>query len=147
MEIYVIHIYPLKARDTRRITKAEIKYIRKIAGHTWTDHKTNTGIANELKRTQFLDKIEEYRRKWLQLINGTPSNRLPRIVKNCRPTGRRNQGRPLKRLLDLWDQKGSTSGPTHFSWKMMMMMMMILCTPIYQIMEPTGSTNLFLPDL
>jgi len=31
------------------------------------------------------------------------------------PTGRRNHGRPLKRLLDTWDRKGSTSGPT--SWK------------------------------
>ena len=31
------------------------------------------------------------------------------------PTGRRNHGRPLKRLLDTWDQNGSTSGPT--PWK------------------------------
>jgi hypothetical protein len=28
------------------------------------------------------------------------------------PTGKRNHGRPLKRLLDTWDQNGSTSGPT-----------------------------------
>jgi len=27
-------------------------------------------------------------------------------------TGRRNHGRPLKRLLDTWDRNGSTSGPT-----------------------------------
>jgi hypothetical protein len=27
-------------------------------------------------------------------------------------TGRRNYGRPLKRLLDMWDRNGSTSGPT-----------------------------------
>ena len=27
-------------------------------------------------------------------------------------TGRRNHSRPLKRLLDTWDRKGSTSGPT-----------------------------------
>jgi len=32
--------------------------------------------------------------------------------KNHRPTGRRNQGRPLKTLIDMWDQNGSTSGPT-----------------------------------
>jgi ferredoxin-thioredoxin reductase catalytic subunit len=31
---------------------------------------------------------------------------------NCSPTGRRNHGRPLKRLLDTWDRNGSTSGPT-----------------------------------
>jgi len=28
------------------------------------------------------------------------------------PSGRRNYGRPLKRLLDTWDRNGSTSGPT-----------------------------------
>jgi hypothetical protein len=28
-------------------------------------------------------------------------NRLPRIPKNYRPTGRRNQGRSLERLLDM----------------------------------------------
>ena len=30
------------------------------------------------------------------------------------PVGRRNHGRPLKRLLDTWDRNGSTSGPTQW---------------------------------
>jgi len=33
-------------------------------------------------------------------------------MKQYFPTGRRNHGRPLKRLLDAWDRNGSTSGPT-----------------------------------
>jgi len=41
-----------------------------------------------------------------------PRNRLPRVMKNYSPTGRRNHGRPLKRLLDTWDRNGSTSGAT-----------------------------------
>jgi hypothetical protein len=41
-----------------------------------------------------------------------PRNRLPRIIKHYSPTGRRNHGRPLKRLLDTWDRNGSTGGPT-----------------------------------
>jgi len=41
-----------------------------------------------------------------------PRNRLPRVMKRYSPTGRRNHGRPLKRLLDTWDRNGSTSGPT-----------------------------------
>jgi len=44
-----------------------------------------------------------------------PRNRLPRVMKQYSPTGRRNHGRLLKRLLDVWDQNGSTSGPT--PWK------------------------------
>ena len=39
-------------------------------------------------------------------------NRLPRVMKHYSPTGRRNYGRPLKRLPDTWDWNGSTSGPT-----------------------------------
>jgi hypothetical protein len=34
------------------------------------------------------------------------------VMKHYSPTGRRNHGRPLKRLLDTWDGNGSTSGPT-----------------------------------
>jgi hypothetical protein len=33
-------------------------------------------------------------------------------MKQYSPTGRRNHGRPLKRLPDTWDRNGSTSGPT-----------------------------------
>jgi len=39
-------------------------------------------------------------------------NRLPKVMKHCSPTSRRNHGRPLKRLLDTWDWNQSTSGPT-----------------------------------
>jgi hypothetical protein len=31
-----------KTRDAIRITAAEMKYMRRRAGYTWTDHKTNT---------------------------------------------------------------------------------------------------------
>jgi len=40
-----------------------------------------------------------------------PRNKLPRVKKHYSPTGRRNYGRPLKRLLDTWDRNGSTSVP------------------------------------
>jgi len=41
-----------------------------------------------------------------------PRNRLTRVMKRYSPTGRRNHGRPLKRLLDTWDQNVSRSDPT-----------------------------------
>jgi len=34
-------------------------------------------------------------------VNRMPRNRLPRVMKQYFPTGRRNHGRPLKRLLDV----------------------------------------------
>jgi len=44
--------------------------------------------------------------------HGKKPDRLPRVMKYYSPNGRRNHGRPLKRLLDTLDRKGSTSGPT-----------------------------------
>ena len=56
-----------------------------------------------------------YKRNETHHVNRMPRNRLPRVIKQYSPTGRRNHGRPLKRLLDSWDRNGSTSGPT--PWK------------------------------
>jgi hypothetical protein len=57
-------------------------------------------IARELKITPILDKLLQYKRNWTQNVNRMPRNRLPRVMKHYSPTGRRNHGRPLKRLLD-----------------------------------------------
>jgi hypothetical protein len=38
----------------------EMKYVR-TAGHTWTDHKTNTEIAKELRITPVLAKYRTTR--------------------------------------------------------------------------------------
>jgi hypothetical protein len=57
-------------------------------------------MAQELKITPILDKLLEYKRNWIQHVNRMPRNRLPRVMKHCCVIGRRNYGRPLKRLLD-----------------------------------------------
>jgi hypothetical protein len=53
-----------------------------------------------LKITPILDKLLEYKRNRMPLVNRMPRNRLPRVRKHYSPTGRRNYGRHLKRLLD-----------------------------------------------
>jgi len=47
----------VKARDARRITAAGMKYMRRTAGYTRTDYKTNTQIAKELKINTNLGQI------------------------------------------------------------------------------------------
>ena len=59
--LYGSETLTVKARDARRITAAEMKYLRRTAGYTWTDYKTNVQITKELKITQILDKLLEYR--------------------------------------------------------------------------------------
>ena len=57
-------------------------------------------IAKELKITPIVAKLLEHKRNWIEHVNRMPRNRLPRVMKYYSPTGRRNHGRPLKRLLD-----------------------------------------------
>jgi hypothetical protein len=97
--IYGSETWTIKARNTRRITAAEMKYVRRTAGYIWTDYKTNKQTAKELKITPILDKLLEHVRNWIQHVNRMPRNGLPRVMKHYSPTGRRNYGRPLKRLL------------------------------------------------
>jgi hypothetical protein len=98
--LYGSETWNIKARDARRITAAKMKYMRRTAGYTWTDYKTNTQITKELKITPILDKLLEHKRNWIQHINRMPRNRLPRVMKHYFPTGGRNYGGLLKRLLD-----------------------------------------------
>ena len=98
--LYGSETWTIKAKDARRITAAEMKYMRRRAGYIWTDYKTNAQISKELKITPILDKLLECKGKWIQHVNRMSRNKLPRVMKHYSPSGRRNHGRPLKRLLD-----------------------------------------------
>jgi hypothetical protein len=94
------------ARDTRRITAAEMKSMRTTAGYSWSDHKTNTETAKELNITAVLDKIQEYRRNRLQHANRTHCNRLLRIIK----------GLETKRQMEPAETVTETSGSVRLEW-------------------------------
>jgi len=42
--------------------------MRRTAGYTWTDYKTNAQIGKELKITTILDKLLEYKRSLIQHV-------------------------------------------------------------------------------
>jgi len=84
----------LTASQRRRIKTAEMKLLRPLAGYTLYDHKTNNSICKELRITSILDKIDEYRKKWLLHIQRMPQNLIPQKSYNYRPQGRRSIGRP-----------------------------------------------------
>jgi uncharacterized membrane-anchored protein YhcB (DUF1043 family) len=71
-----------KARDTRKITAAR---------YTWTDYKTSIETEKELNITPVLDKIQEYRRNWLQHIN-----RSPRILRELQINRQKQPGEIIK---------------------------------------------------
>jgi len=65
--LYGSETWTIKASDARRITAAQMKYMRRRAGYTWTDYKTNVQIAKELKITPILNKLLEYKGSWIQI--------------------------------------------------------------------------------
>jgi len=54
--------WTIKVSDARRITAAEMKYMRRTARYNWADYKTNAQISKELKIIPMLDKLLEYKR-------------------------------------------------------------------------------------
>jgi len=111
--LYGSENWTLTTSQRRRIEAAEVKLLGPLAGYTLYDHKTNDYIRRKLHITGILDKIDEYRRNWLQHSQRIPQNRIPLKSYFYRPQGRRTIGRPKKRWrehLKLWRRNGS-KGP------------------------------------
>jgi hypothetical protein len=73
--------------------QSEIHFDRLLTKHR--DCKGN-------KCNPVLDKLQGYRRNWLQHINRTPCKRLSRILEETADQqAEEARGRPIKRLLDV----------------------------------------------
>jgi len=66
-----------------------MRYMRRTAGYTWADYKTNAQIAKELKITSILDKLLEYKRNWIQHVHRMPRNRFTQGNETLRPNGQK----------------------------------------------------------
>lgn len=98
--LYGCETWAIKKKDESRITAAEMKFMRRTANYTWQDYKTNTEILSELEVEPVLDKIHHYRNKWRLHVERMPRERLPKLILKYHPTGKRSQGRPVRRILD-----------------------------------------------
>jgi hypothetical protein len=65
----------IKAREATRITAAEMKYLRKNSRTHLDGSRNKHRVCKEINVTQILDKIQEYKRNWLQHVSRIPSNR------------------------------------------------------------------------
>jgi ribosomal protein L44E len=55
----------VKARDARRISAAEMKYMRITAGYTSDRLQNNCTNSKGVKKTPILDKLLVYKRSWI----------------------------------------------------------------------------------
>jgi hypothetical protein len=78
-----------------------LKNIRKIccevAGYRLIDHRRNEDIREEIQIIDINSRIEDYQMKWLQHLGRMEQNRIPKLLLNYKPRGRRVQGRPCRR--------------------------------------------------
>ncbi|PSN38586.1 hypothetical protein C0J52_26011 [Blattella germanica] len=87
-------------RSGRRRIEAEMRFLRRVSGHTLWDHIRNTTIREELHIYDLNDKISDMKIQWLQHIDRMDPERLTKQVLHYIPTGRRSVGRPTYRWRD-----------------------------------------------
>jgi hypothetical protein len=88
----------LTALQKRKIEATEIKLLRPLADYTLYDHKTNDYIYRELRITSILDKIDEYRRKWLSHLQRMPQKLNPFEIITLLTTRKANNWKTLEAL-------------------------------------------------
>ena len=61
--LYGSETWTINAGDPRRISAPEMKYMRRTAGYTRTDYKTNAQIAKEMKNNSNFGQITRIQEK------------------------------------------------------------------------------------
>jgi hypothetical protein len=89
--------WTIRRTDERRLISAEMCFLRRTAGYTRWDHKSNEDILTELQISQITEFICQYRKNWKEHVDRMSSDRIPKMILKYQPKGKRNLGRPLKR--------------------------------------------------
>ena len=97
----------LKKREEQRLEAAQMTFLRHLLGTTKLDKEQNQCIGGKTGAQNIVKEIKQYQEKWLQHVQRTDTNRLPKQALQYKPKRRRNIGRPRKRWrgqLHLEDQ-------------------------------------------
>ena len=81
-------------------------------------------ILRRIKRAIIINVHMPYKSNWLRHVTRMNNNRTPKWMLHYRPNGRRQLGRPLRRLLD--EAEAGLVSP--YSWCVMMMMITYVFT-------------------
>jgi hypothetical protein len=83
-----------------------MRFMRTTAKYIWSDYKRNYVLLKELKTEPVMGKIIKYKNNLVQRVNRMQKDRTTKPLKNYKPLGRRNRGRPMKRLFDVEVETG-----------------------------------------
>jgi hypothetical protein len=76
--IHGSEIWALRKQDKTRLTTSEMKFLRKTVGYTLMDHKQNEEIIRELQVAPIINKIQNYKTKWIQHVSRMGDQRYPK---------------------------------------------------------------------
>jgi hypothetical protein len=76
--IYGSDLWTSRKQDKTRLTTSEMKFLRKTAGYILMDHKQNEEITQELQVAPIINKIQNYKTKWIQHVSITDDQRYPK---------------------------------------------------------------------
>ncbi|KAJ4438692.1 hypothetical protein ANN_14639 [Periplaneta americana] len=99
---YGSEAWTLRKCDERRLTTAEMRFMRKTAGYSLLDHHRNVEILKKLKIDSTVHYLQQYRLQWQTHAKRMDRSRWPRQILSYVPRGRRNLGRPRKRWQETY---------------------------------------------
>jgi hypothetical protein len=95
--LYGLECWTLTERQKSRLEAAEMRFRRSVAGYSLIDHTRNDDVREELQIIDINSRTKDYEIKWLQHLERMVQNRIPKLLLNYKPRGRRDQGRPCRR--------------------------------------------------
>jgi hypothetical protein len=90
----------LKKRDDQRLEVAQMKFLRHLLGISELDRERNQSVREKLGVQNIVLEIKQHQREWLQHVERTDTDRIPKQALRYRPKGKRSTGRPRKRWKD-----------------------------------------------
>ena len=99
--LYGCETWVLSKPDESRLQASEMRFLRRTYGCSREDRLRNTEIRKQLNVFSINEKVSESRLKWYEHVSRMSENRIPKLVLDYRPEGRRDRGRPRKRWTDM----------------------------------------------
>jgi hypothetical protein len=93
-------MWVLNNRVKHRLEGAQRNFLRPLLAFTKLDHQTNVEIREMLQVQNIVDEMHDYQKNLKIHVGRKQRNRLPKLVMNYNPTGKRDRGRHRKRWKD-----------------------------------------------
>jgi hypothetical protein len=84
-------------KDKGKIQAAEMRFLRRVKGCTRADRIRNVDIRAELNIYNINNRLEENKEKWKEHIDRMTETRIPKLILQYQPKGKRDIGCPKKR--------------------------------------------------